>query len=315
VRRTVALLGLLGVVPGCTDDIVPASTIERTRVIGARVEVDGDPAVAQPAPGDRATVRFFVVDAAEPVPVSWALVACPASLNTRGATFCAGMPAGVSFVETPGTERPSIDVAVPPAAALGDAREILIAGIVCGGGRPVFDMMEMEGGCEGDGVSETLVTLTVPIALGGAAPNRNPSIDGLVVRLSDRALELAPVADPAALPLTDCTTTPGVTVVPRDDGDVTLATTGLDAEREDYVDADGMPREERFLMSTFNDGTSELEQQFAFFDEANLMDETELLLPKARNLAPGGTLVRLHFVVRDQRGGIAMTSRAVCVTP
>ena len=56
----------------CGDPLKLPQLIEHNRVLGARVEVQGEPERASPAPGESATVRWLVADPDEPRPVSWA---------------------------------------------------------------------------------------------------------------------------------------------------------------------------------------------------------------------------------------------------
>src|SRR5262245_55097330 len=86
-----ALAGLASaaLTSGCDDPLTRLDLVVSTRSVGARVEVDADPERAAPAPGESATVRFWMASP-EPEPVlGWSLAICVAAESRSGAPICA----------------------------------------------------------------------------------------------------------------------------------------------------------------------------------------------------------------------------------
>jgi len=73
-------LGLLVLAASaCDDPLSEVEAIDKTRVVGARIEVAGDPTRAAPLPGEDVVVRFLVL-APDPEPAfAYALTACVAA--------------------------------------------------------------------------------------------------------------------------------------------------------------------------------------------------------------------------------------------
>jgi len=87
----VAAILLALAVSACDQGLPHAWSIERTRVLGAKVEVIGDEARAWPLPGETARVTWLVVDPAEPAPLGWAFIVCVPSL-----AGCEGAPVSIA---------------------------------------------------------------------------------------------------------------------------------------------------------------------------------------------------------------------------
>src|SRR6478736_9983287 len=79
VPLTVALvLGAIVAVliAGCSNDLPVASHLERTRVLGARVEVAADPGRADVSPGESASVSWIVEGPSAATTLDWAFALC-----------------------------------------------------------------------------------------------------------------------------------------------------------------------------------------------------------------------------------------------
>src|SRR3982750_4534025 len=61
---------------GCSNDLPVASVLERTRVLGARVEVASDPGRAEVSPGEAASVSWIVAGPSAPATLDWAFPLC-----------------------------------------------------------------------------------------------------------------------------------------------------------------------------------------------------------------------------------------------
>ena len=311
----------LCVLAACSDTLPKGSKIEKTRALGARIEVAGDPTVAWPHPGEHVRVTWLVVEPAAPKPLSWAFAACAALPVRRGAPQCAGGAA----VPVVGRARPPVlELDVPDEATLGGANSLLVAGAICADGEPTFDPTTLSASCRGADAETMLVTLTIPIAAADRERNHNPSLDDDELRLADAAW-VAP-ADPAALPLEGCAEGVVDPTVPRiaasaGTQELTLRLRGDD--RETYTATLGDPPRtevvrEAIQVSHFTTG-GELARQFSIVESTDTRDPPEVTLdwdpPAASDVSARGTLVRFFFVARDLRAGTAFTTRAVCVTP
>src|SRR5688572_1473182 len=86
---------------GCDDPLKRVDLVADTRVLGARVEVQGAPERASPAPGEMATVRWLVADG-EPEPLlGWAFAICEAGPPGGSLPTCAGPPFATASANVP----------------------------------------------------------------------------------------------------------------------------------------------------------------------------------------------------------------------
>jgi hypothetical protein len=161
---------VMSFVAGCGPEMDPPSLVEKTRVLGARIEVAGDTARATPKPGETAKVTWLITAPAEVPPLGWAFVLCPGRGSPEAG--CGEQPLAVFQ----GHERvPAIDVAVPAADELGGARELLIFGRVCSASEPVLGANGAPG-CTMNGDGTTAV-VSIPLQMTDS-PNHNPSFAG-----------------------------------------------------------------------------------------------------------------------------------------
>lgn len=291
------------VVAGCGPEFDPASLVETTRVLGARIEVEGAPDRASPLPGETANVTWLVTSPGDEPPLSWTFAAC------AGSASCVDAPLA-RFDGT--TSPPRIAFAVPSAAALGGAASVLIVGQVCAGvdSVPTVDPQSGLPGCTG--ARGTTVSLSLPLQVGADA-NHNPTADRAFT--FDGAAWPAPGAgdDPCAL---------GPRVAADAKAHVIGNTTdGADRERYTVVVGDppvATPARERLQISQFTTA-GRLKSQFAFVEATDERPATTVDVsweaPEADEVPPGGKPVTFTFVVRDERGGSDWTTRALCVTP
>ncbi len=166
-RNSLALFPLL--VAACGGDFEPGSTIERQRVLGARVEVAGEPARSWAKPEETANVTFVIANpAGAPPVVEWAIGA-----------FHPGSPSA-PFAMFTGGGAPSLNLEIPSAAVLGSAAHVSLLGVVCENGTPVLDG-DLPA-CEGDAARATRLLLTVPLQR-GTVTNHNPEIESASLSL------------------------------------------------------------------------------------------------------------------------------------
>jgi len=285
-------------------ELDPGSLITETRVLGAKVEVEGDPERATPRPGETASVSFLIEGVAASPTVSWSLAVClpPASHVDPCPETMLASSAGS------GTE-PTLRLVVPADSALGDARSLHVSGVVCTRGEPD----ETGSHCLGDGADGTPVVYEVALAreADGADENLQPSLQQTHLRLDGKDWR-----EGSAL-AQGCRAQPELPQVVADEKEHRLTIElGPDA-RELYV---GTAREalyEELQLSTFVTA-GELERQFSFVSASDDRErptvELKWTAPKSGRLQGAADLsVRFWLLVRDSRGGIARIERALCV--
>ena len=170
------LLGLAGGIflAGCGPTFDPASLIDTTRVVGARVEVEGAPDRAMPRPGETANVTWLVTSPEATPPLSWAFAVCtPGTVGGKASLGCESTPLAL-FEGT--ASPPRIAIPVPTTAVLGSATSLILYGEICSGldSRPTFDPQSGVPSCTGGG--GTTASVSIRLQLGDEA-NHNPVAD------------------------------------------------------------------------------------------------------------------------------------------
>lgn len=265
---------------GCDDTLKRVSSIEETRVLGARSEVDGDARRSSPEPGERSTVRFFVAAPGGPASVDYALSACAVKPTFNGIPKCAGLPFASTQRTEPSPDPVTIELEVPLALDLEATPHALIQGTI--------DRTEVVFELDlGSATTSNLNPTFAPDALG---------LDG---ELWQR------VAEPS------CDTVPNVAARSAHRFAVTLD----ESDFEPLVQTTNIdPSRETLLVSQFADG-GELDHAYLSLTASTPASEREVTwtAPALGDAQP--QLVRLYFVVRDGRGGQDLTTRALCVVP
>jgi len=273
----------------CGPTFDPASLIDTTRVLGARVEVAGAPDRASPRAGETVDVTWLVTSPAATPPLRWAFAVC----TPAGGLGCASEPLAVfEGTDVP----PRLSFAVPPATS---ATSLIVYGALCAGGDAMSAFDPQSATCTGDG---TTALLTIPLQLGDDA-NHNPT--------ADRGFTF----DGQPWPATGdpCATGPRVTAGTQDHvlGNLTDA-----SDRERYPTASATPARESLQISQLTTAGT-LQAQFSFVEatdeRATTTVERTWDAPEADEVAAGGLAVTFTFVVRDGRGGTDWTTRAACV--
>jgi hypothetical protein len=274
-------------VVGCGPTFEPASLIDTTRVVGARIEVEGAPDRASPRPGETADVTWLVTSPDLVPPLSWAFTVC----TTPG---CASAPlAQFEGTDTP----PRLAIAVP------DVTSLTVVGEICDGSQPTFDAQSGIPGCtSGDG---TTVSLVIALQQGDEA-NHNPTADRAFT--FDGQAWLAG-SDP-------CVTGPRVAAGTTDH---VIGNTTEGSDRELYTAMVGdvpTPSRESLQISQFTTA-GKLNSQFSFVEAIDTSDATTVDVtweaPAVEDVPTDGTAVTFTFVTRDNRGGTDWTTRAACV--
>ncbi len=281
------------VLAGCMpDDLPPGSYLDRERVLGVRVEAEGAPERSSPAPGERATARWIVAGPDDGVVDEWTLAACAGAV-----TGCTAEP--FALAHDRGVE-PTLSFTVPPLDELDDRTHVWVGGEI--------------------GSSKVLAG--VPLAVGTAGPNHNPSFDSVALAVAGSAWAAATPPIGAA---TGCARPADATALPllhASEGAVEISVDVSGVPREAFVEllSDGTPRarQESLQVSHFTTlGT--LDRQFSVVDDeaaAGVPLRLDWHAPDDTSVVPAdGIAVRFVFVLRDGRGGLDATSRFACVVP
>ena len=295
---------------GCSNDLPVASSLERTRVLGARVEVAADPGRAEVAPGETASVTWIVAGPSAPATLDWAFALC-----TTGGADCADTPQVIGA----GSGTPvTVGFTTPDAAALGTNLLPLMLGVVCADGTVGVDPNSPLPTCTGPGASGTPVRFTVPVVPDGATPNRHPVFGNDVIELAGAAWDPATAA---AAPGDACDATSGLPVAAATAAgsaatklEIRIVSDGDD--RETFTPA-GKPEQLEDLQFSNFTTAGKFESSYAAIFATDTRPDADVTVkwepPAGATVAGTGEVVVFHFVVRDLRGGLDVTSRALCL--
>lgn len=306
-------LVLLLALPACGMSLPNGTVVDRPRVLGVRVEVEGDAARAEPRPGEAVALRWLVVPGAD----AWtsALTACLAAPVNAGLPRCAGPPFEFAPPGAP-TPDPRFAFTVPADATPGST--VLVAGILCAGGAPVLPDEGLPD-CEGEGATVERVVFSFSVA-GMQQPNRHPSWEGQTLTIDEQPWE----PPPAELPASGCASVAGDPSLPRlawrdEDDPLTLTFTTRPEDREPFeaLVLGEMPRLEsrREDLRVTHAATAGRFARLSteIFDDESSTGEVPWRHPPLEEVPEGGLTARFWFVLRDGRGGMDWTERAACL--
>jgi hypothetical protein len=303
------LLILMFVLTGCDDPLLEPQRIENTRVIGARVEVMGDPARARPLPGESVSLSWLVADPRPNPPLGWDFAACIGEMTLRGVPRCSSAP--FTNARSAGAVEgvPLMSFDVPEPAAFENSDRVLVRGAVCADA-PVELAEPIENTrCDGD---LNLVVLDIRLEGEGMA-NRNPSLSDQPVSFDGSPW----AAPPVELVLReDCAALEQAPELP-----VISANGAGHRFRIEFSPDD------RELVDTIEGQRLETLQLSHFATLGRLQRPVTVIEPETSDAvvevaweAPGpgltaGRIARFYFVVRDLRGGTDWVVRTACVVP
>jgi len=331
------LAPLLGI--GCGMDFRPPSLVPRARLVGVRVEIAGAPERAAPLPGETFDAAPIVLanEGASPLTTAW--FACGLLPSRTGVPSCAGGP--LASGDAVLGAAPTMRVFVPTDLPARGVFSILFAIASCDEGALPLLPEDTTGlpSCAGGGpdARSELSVFTVPIATDPALANRHPDLSDETIAITAPDGSERPWAVPSGLPEADgCALLPDDAALPHlalpvapegmevDPDLLTFAfsLTSSPDDRERYVEilpGNEPPSEAREVLQISHYLTAgTFERQFSAFE--GLEDSVEPSsvdwdLPAAEDVPESGLLVRLWWVARDLRGGMAVTERRLCVVP
>jgi hypothetical protein len=280
---------------GCGGDLPQASRLERTRVLGARVQVAADPGRADAQPGEAATVEWVLAGPRAAGALAWSFGLCTA---INGA--CQDAPG----MTAQGNGAPVLVPFTMPAAATDDVRRPMMIGAICEGGAPGSDAAGLPT-CGAGTTSANSARFQLPASTG----NRHPQLGDDAIELDGAAWTARATGDADA----PCDDTSGLPVLAPSDTEHRFRVV-TDANDRDAVNAAG--ELEGLQLSSFAT-EGELAGQYTTVDAADTRPDADLTgkwtTPVAKDVPAAGLTVRFVFVMRDGRGGLDLTDRALCV--
>jgi hypothetical protein len=297
---------------GCDSDLPIASHLEETRVLGARVTLATEPGRADVQAGQTAVVEWFVAGPRAPTSLDWVFALCTAIDGACVDTpQLAGTGSGTPIV---------VPFTTPPAATLVDGRSPLMVGVICVDGTLGPATAGAVATCTGSNASATEARFVIPVASASAAANHHPNV-------ANDELDLAGVLwDPATAATgvagDPCDVTAGLPVVPPTaagakevEQEIRIVSDGDD--RESFTPAGGStPVLEELQISNFA-ASGKFDASYAAIFSTDTRPDADATMkwvpPDAKDVPAVGKIVQLHFVVRDGRGGLDWTHRALCV--
>jgi hypothetical protein len=289
---------------GCEETNTKGWLVDRTRVLGVRVEAKADPARASIAPGEPMRATWLVGTPNGTGQLGWAYALCAPIVGNLPEPHCEGPPFAEGAGQSNG-ELVAMELDAPAAQVAGDLRELQLLVAFCEGGDAKLDPGRFEATCSGGGPARLA---SANVRLAAAGPNRNPEIAGDAVLFDGRPMTPAtarpgPCASEASSPVVSAGTKH--TFVLRFRGD----------EREVLP---GTPAGVENILASHVVTSGELKRQYSMLEPTDAIPKDvsiEWSAPGREQIAEGGRLVEAYFVVRDGRGGAAFARRTVCVRP
>ena len=340
-------LSLLSLVVACSESFVPPSVITDFRIVGAKTEVQGDPARANPSPGDGVQVSLLAVDQGVPEDeasgeptltpglLQWELVPCVPFPVTLGPPIC-----GLEITPCEGCEAtppedplatPIVRFPIPSQEVLDtlEANSVLLQGVLCSNGKPTSrdailrfvtgETDELEP-CEGNPVQADrpiegrFVTVQIPIEDDPDDPNLNPELLSLVLNGGSWPPPYA-AGVPREAPSSGCATDLSEAeqmALPRAGDEPSTINLAVTQESLQTYTVNEMQLTEEIQVSWFADGGG-YQTSFSFITAPATSILTSWQPPAS--VPDDGQLVRFTFVIRDGRGGTDWAERGLCILP
>lgn len=294
-KRIHQVFALLALSSACDDSFSRGWLVDRTRVLGARVEATAEPSRSSIAPGEHVRLTWLVGAPSGPPALGWAFATCASPPGFVPVPRCAGgaLTTGAGGGDD---ELVVMELDAPSQEKLGDASEILVLAAFCEHGEPALDPMRFEASCSAGGEA---ILASLNLRTTSAGPNRNPEI-----------------AD-------DAVTFDGVAMAPRAAGmtcssaEAPVAAAGTEHAFGFVFRGDERepPANEALVLSHVAT-SGELDRQYSSLDVGEATPKVVTIpwtSPPRDQVSDEGRLVEIFFVLRDGRGGTAFARRAVCV--
>lgn len=305
--RALGVLMLAAASPACGDPLLDPAVVAGPRILGARVRALATGA-AEPRAGERAVIDWLVASNGSG---SYAarLLFCVAEPTSLGAPRCAGPVLKEQTLAGAFGESLAFELSVPAELAPGASWLVWFGS--CEGSEVSFDASSSEFRC-GDAGPALSGSYRGRIPVG--TPNSNPSladdllsIDGMPWLESEAAPSLGAACAESLLPKLVAGVASSIGFeLGGDDREP------LESESGTYA---AHPRESLVYTHVFS--RPGLDRAFSAIDfDSNALGFDVALQPSDAPMpdAPGET-VELHWLVRDERGGVDWTRRLACLVP
>lgn len=290
----------------CEDPLIDPATVDGPRILGARVHTEGDPRVAEPRAGERATLEWLAVSN-RPERLSATLTWCLATQTLLGAPRCTGQAFDERVVTGQFGDPLTFELTLPADLLPGDVWLAWLGH--CDAGEARFDARASAFTCPGG--AEPLSAFYrgfVP----AATPNQNPSLEDDLLLLGG-----TPWPEPAlpAAPGESCSETSLPRLVGGVASLIELELQGDDRELLEAGQTRYAARERESLVYTHVSSRAGLDRAFSAIDFD--ADEQRFTLPVVFGAdgspGPEGEVVSFYLIVRDERGGVDWLRRDACL--
>lgn len=285
---------------GCDDQPGKSWLVNRTRILGARISAEREPARASVSPGETAFIDWLIPSPGLPPRLSWSFAACLPPEGTQADPRCEGalLTSGTGAAEP--AVLPHMIMALPASGAIPSAaQEVLVIAAFCPSESATLDAPSFTATCAGG--AEPLLG-SVSVRLSAAGPNLNPVIADDAIRLDDVVIPPATLGPDGAA----CTPSPDAPFMAAGGGERDLGFHFSGTERE--------AGEELEISHVVTTGELKRQRDGLAPDEPAPKDVTVAFTPPAvSEVGEGGRLVEMYFVLRDGRGGMGFARRTVCV--
>lgn len=282
----------------CDDTDNKGWLVDRTRVLGARVEAASEPSRAAIVPGEAMRLTWLVGAPNGTGNLSYAYAFCAPVDGNFPEPKCEG-PVFGSGTGTSDGEVVPMDIVTPASVGDLDALQFLVA--FCESGAAHLDAARFEASCDG-GSPARLATANVRLARSG--PNTNPEIASDAVALDGVPLTPSTVRSG---PCTGDATSPVVVA-----GSKHAIGYHFRGDERENVPSEGLEK----LIASHVVTAGELDHQYSMLDPSEPAPKDvsiDWTAPASDRVGEGGRLVEIYVVVRDGRGGEAFARRTVCV--
>lgn len=335
-KRSLALV--LCIVAACSESFLPASAVLNVRVVGALVEVEGEPGRANPSPGDTVQVSNIVIDrghppsaegaSLSPAPLQWSLIPCIPEPTVLALPICRNMIPCDGCEATPPADPlafPIVRFQVPSSEELdaAEATTVQLQGAICADGAPagldaiiafVTGETDVLDPCEDPNNEGRFIS--VPILIQDEDDPNDPNLNPVIADLTLNGEPWPPPFDqgvPRDFPDSGCAAfVDDPSAVPHAGDPVSIIQLTATPDSFQQFEVDEIFETEEMQVSWLGDSGA-FEFSFSFITDPARSATIQWAPPNFANL--GGTLVRFNFLMRDGRGGLAWLDRGLCVLP
>jgi len=283
---------------GCDDPLREESLIQETRVLGARVEVEGDAGRASPAARETAHFSAFLAAPDGAPSAGYALSVCGVQPTNSGFPSCATPAFGSVLQPDSRLGNPNFDFTVPADLDTSKTPHGFVRGLICPNDTAAVD-------ANGDPSCAAGPGETIAFEFDFAGPgedNQNPSFAADSLTLDGNPW---PVPDESA----GCEALPQVALGTKHSFGVALRDSDFDSLVQTTAED---PTRETILLSQFSTA-GKLAHLFVSLTPQTPTSSTDWDAPSQADAA--NPITHFYFVIRDSRGGEDLAERALCIAP